>query len=105
MATIELKGELTVNEAERLKKLFISSLQKKNDITLDFTGLEDIDVSIIQLIHGLFVSQDKNCKVEIKGTIDPVIRHRFYVCGLINSEDADDAAIAESICEKMRSAS
>ena len=57
MATIELKGELTVGEAEKVKKLFLSSLQKKNDIVLDFSGLEDIDVSIIQLIHGLFVSQ------------------------------------------------
>ncbi len=54
MATIELKGNLSVSNAEKLHKTLIQTLQQNNSITLDVSGLEDIDVSTLQLISSLY---------------------------------------------------
>ena len=47
MTTIELQGELGINNATEVKKLLISAAEKKQPITFDVSKLEDIDVSIV----------------------------------------------------------
>ena len=54
MTTIELQGELGVNNAEEVRKMLISAVEKKQPITFDVSKLEDIDVSIVQLLYALF---------------------------------------------------
>ena len=44
MTTIELQGELGINNATEVKKLLISAAEKKQPITFDVSKLEDIDV-------------------------------------------------------------
>lgn len=103
MTTIEMKGELSVQNAEELKTIFLSALQKKGDILLDFSRLEDIDVSTIQLIYSLYISS-KGHKLTVQGPFAPQVKQRLYSCGLIADAAIDDNAVIESVLEKMRTA-
>lgn len=103
MTTIEMKGELSVQNADELHKIFISALQKKGDILLDFSMLEDIDVSTIQLIYALYTS-NKDHKLIVKGPFAPQVKQRLFTCGIIPSVDMDDTAIIQATTEKMRAA-
>ena len=103
MTTIEMKGELSIQNAEELHTIFLSALQKKGDILLDFSQLEDIDVSTIQLIYSLFISC-KEHKLEVKGPIQQKVKQRLYTCGLISDGSSDDDAIIKEISDRMRAA-
>lgn len=103
VTTIEMKGELSVQNAEELHNIFLSALQKKGDILLDFSNLEDIDVSTIQLIYSLYISS-KDHKLNVQGPFAPQVKQRLYTCGLIADTSMDDNAIVSSVLEKMRAA-
>lgn len=103
MTTIEMKGELSIQNAAELHQIFLSALQKKGDILLDFSALEDVDVSTIQLIYSLFISCAGH-KLEVKGPISQQVKKRLHTCGLIPAPDLDDNSIIEAITEKMRAA-
>ncbi len=103
VTTIEMKGELSIQNAEELHNIFLSALQKKGDILLDFSNLEDIDVSTIQLIYSMYISC-KDHKLEVKGPIAPQVKQRLYTCGLISAPDLDDDSIITAIIDKMRAA-
>lgn len=103
MTTIEMKGELSIQNAEELHTIFVSALQKKGDILLDFSNLEDIDVSTIQLIYSLYISS-KDHKLNAKGPFNAQVKQRLYTCGLIPSANLDDNTIISAIEEKMRAA-
>ena len=105
MATIELKGNLSVSNAEKLHRTFLQTVQQNNSITLDISGLEDIDVSILQLISSLHSSMSPNGKPTFSGSFTPLVRKRLYICGIIPDQNMDDASIVKAIDEKMGEAS
>lgn len=103
MTTIEMKGELSIQNAEELHSIFLSALQKKGDILLDFSKLEDIDVSIIQLVYSLYESS-KGHKLIVQGPFTRQIKQRLFICGLITDINSDDNTVIASVTEKMRAA-
>jgi anti-anti-sigma regulatory factor len=105
MATIELKGNLTVSNAEKLHRTFLQTIQQNNSVTLDVSALEDIDVSILQLICSLYTSMGPNKKPSFSGSFAPLVRKRLYICGIIPDQNMDDASIVNAIDEKMGEAS
>lgn len=105
MANIELKGNLTVNDAEKLHRLFLQNVQQTNNITLDVSKLEDFDVSILQLIISLFATMGPDNKPAITGSFSPKVKKRLYICGIIPDENMDDISIINSMNERIGAAS
>ena len=105
MATIELKGNLSVSNAEKLHKTLIQTLQQNNSITLDVSALEDIDVSILQLISSLYSSMEPKGKPSFSGSFSSLVKKRLYICGIIPDPNMDDKSIVSAIDEKMGEAS
>ncbi len=105
MATIELKGNLSVGNAEKLHKTLIQTLQQNNTITLDVSGLEDIDVSILQLISSLYSSMSGKGKPTFSGSFSSLVKKRLYICGIIPDPNMDDKSIISAIDDKMGEAS
>jgi anti-anti-sigma regulatory factor len=105
MATIELKGNLSVSNAEKLHKTLIQTLQQNNTITLDVSGLEDIDVSILQLISSLYSSLGQKGKPSFSGSFSSLVKKRLYICGIIPDPNMDDKSIISAIDDKMGEAS
>lgn len=103
MTTIEMKGELSVQNADELHKILVSAIQKKGEILLDFSQLEDIDVSTIQLIYSLY-SSTRDHKLTVKGPFSTQVKQRLYSCGIIPDQNLSDEAIIASAEEKMRAA-
>lgn len=103
MTTIEMKGELSVQNADDLKKILVSALQKKGDILLDFSALEDIDVSTVQLIYS-FYSSCKDHKLTAKGPFSPRVKQRLFTCGIIPDANLGDEEVIKATEEKMRTA-
>ncbi len=101
MATIELKGNLTVSNAEKLHRTFLQTVQQNNTVTLDVSGLEDIDVSILQLISSLYSSMSPKGKPTFSGSFSPLVRKRLYICGIIPDPNLDDKSIICAFDEKM----
>ena len=81
MTTIELQGELGINNAAELKKIFISALEKKQPITFDVSKLEDIDVSIVQLLYALYSEMDSSCSISYKILIWRFLFFHPYMAG------------------------
>jgi len=101
MATIELKGNLTVSNAEKLHRTFLQTVQQNSNITLDVSGLEDLDVSIIQLISSLYSSMSPKGKPAFSGSFAPLVKKRLYICGIIPDPNLDDKSIIQAFNEKM----
>ncbi len=100
MTKISLKGDLSINDAEELQKVFISASEKKVDIELDVSQLEDVDTTIIQLIYALYHAA-KDRTITVTGPVSNQVRKRLYICGIIPSPDLSDSEILKHISEKM----
>ncbi len=101
MTKIELKGDLSIQNAEELHKVFLSASQKKSDIELNVTGLEDFDASIIQLVFALYRAVDKERPIIFTGSVSSTVKRRLYLCGMIASSEMDDEAVLKSLNAKM----
>ena len=102
MTEIELIGELSVNNAEDIHKLFLSALEKKSDININVSELEDIDVSIMQLLYGLYIGLGDKRNITLTGNVKPLIKNRLYICGLLPSIDLPDDELLNALMTNMR---
>ena len=102
MTTIELQGELGVNNAEEVRKMLISAVEKKQPITFDVSKLEDIDVSIVQLLYALFSEIDPSCKVTFTGLLSPLVKKRLFNIGVASSPNLTESEIVYEIETKLR---
>lgn len=104
MTKIELKGDLSISNAEEILKLFKSACQKKSDITIDVSLLEDVDTSIIQLLYSLFRSVNKDRPITITGPVSQTVKRRLYICGLLPSPDSEDSSAEATLKEILEAA-
>ncbi|MBO5401264.1 MAG: STAS domain-containing protein [Spirochaetaceae bacterium] len=102
MTTIELQGELGINNAAELKKIFISALEKKQPITFDVSKLEDIDVSIVQLLYALYSEMDSSCSISYIGMLSPLVKKRLFNIGVASSPTLSEQEIVNEIEAKLR---
>ena len=102
MTTIELQGELGINNAAEIKKILVSAVEKKQPITFDVSKLEDIDVSIVQLLYALFVDIDSSCKVSFTGMLSPLVKKRLFNIGVTSSPSLTEQEIVDEIEAKLR---
>jgi len=102
MTTIELQGELGIVNAAEIKKILISAVEKKQPITFDVSKLEDIDVSIVQLLYGLYTSLDPSCEVSYKGVLSPLVKKRLFNIGVASSPTLTEQEIINEIEAKLR---
>lgn len=102
MSKIELKGELTVNDAENTHKLFSSVIQKKSDIEVNISKLEDLDVSILQLIYSLFLEIGTERKLSLIGPVTPLVKKRLYNCGVLPNLDLSDSEVISTIINTLK---
>lgn len=102
MTTIELQGELGINNATEVKKLLISAAEKKQPITFDVSKLEDIDVSIVQLLYALHLEMNSSCPISYVGMVSPQIKKRLFNIGVASSPTLTEEEIVKEIEEKLR---
>lgn len=104
--SIILKGYMSVGDAERLKtEIKKAFAAKPAKIYLDVSHLEDIDVSIIQLLYALYKEAGEKIQITIVGEIVALVKKSLYNCGLIADENVQDAIVIEAIKNTVRSSS
>lgn len=102
MTTIELQGELNINNAAEIKKILISAVEKKQSIIFDVNKLEDLDVSIVQLMYAFYNNLDSTCTISFKGTLAPLVKKRLYNIGVCSSPNLTEHDIVSEIESKLR---
>jgi anti-anti-sigma regulatory factor len=103
---ISLKGELSIGDAEHLHSSLLSLIEEKHKkIVIDLSELEDIDVSIIQLLYAFYLQADTSTTYEVIGEIKPIIKYRLVSCGIISKSDLSDTEIYSEIIKTVRLAS
>lgn len=103
---LSLKGELSVSDAENIKNVMLKILKEFSIVYVNFSLLEDLDSSIIQLLYALCIqSKKENKKIIFEGSFSPNVKKRFYTSGLISKSNLDDEIIIDQISEKIRNVS
>lgn len=78
-------SQLTLYEAERFHKEIMDAVSKKGNssFSLDFKGVEKIDLSCIQILLALEKHcRNKNITLEIRGVHSPKLRQAFAMLNL-----------------------
>lgn len=100
---IYLKGELSISDAEQLHATLLSLLEEKNSkILIDISELEDIDVSIMQLLYAFYIQADSSTTYEFIGKMKPIIKNRLVSCGIISESNLSDTEIYNEIMKTVR---
>ena len=102
MTTIELQGELNISNAADIKKIFISAVEKKQSICFDVSKLEDMDISIVQLLYSLYNAIDPSCKISFTGVLPPLVKKRLYNIGVCSAPNLTEHEIVNEIESKLR---
>jgi ABC-type transporter Mla MlaB component len=79
---VVLNGELTLPQAEELKKTFLKAVGEADDITIVFDHIQDVDLSLLQLfcsLHRSAVQQKKHVKLE--GTVPQALKDAVDASG------------------------
>lgn len=100
---IMLKGDLSISDAEGIRNNMIAVLKEFATVTVNFSTLEDLDSSIIQLLYALCLQAKKERKeIIFEGTYTNQVRKRFCAAGLISSVDLHDDLISTQLTQKIR---
>lgn len=102
---IEWKGFLSVNDAETIKEELLEQLSLSPEITVDISKLEDIDISILQLIFSIEKeAREQNKTIIVKGLISEGVKHCFHVCGFSVNKYQSNEEILKSLQDRVRGA-
>lgn len=100
---LSLTGDLSVADADDVRNCMLSVLKGFATVRINFSGLEDCDASIMQLVYAMSLQAKKEHKeVRLEGTFSPAVRVRLYANGLISSVDISDEIINSQITQKIR---
>ena len=103
---LSLKGDLSVGDAENIKNAMLKLLKEFPTIRINFSPLEDLDSSIIQLLYALCAQAKKESKeIIFEGTFCQSVKKRLFATGLISKMELPDETIINQISEKIRIAS
>ena len=102
MTTIELQAELNISNAAEIKKILISAVEKKQSICFEVSKLEDIDISIVQLLYSLYNTIDPSCKISFSGILSPLVKKRLYNIGVCSAPNLTEHEIVNEIESKFR---
>ncbi len=103
---LSLQGDLSVGDAENIKNAMLKLLKEFPTIRINFSPLEDLDSSIIQLLYALCAQAKKESKeIIFEGTFCQSVKKRLYATGLISKMELPDETIINQISEKIRIAS
>ncbi|NQZ21868.1 MAG: STAS domain-containing protein [Colwellia sp.] len=69
VSILTLKGKVKITEATCLKELLIEAVNEGNPIRVDMSELEDIDITMIQL---LFSARNKAATFDLEFNIFPI---------------------------------
>jgi anti-anti-sigma regulatory factor len=84
---IKWTGEAGIEEAAAAREELLDAFNNANEVQLDISSVDDIDVSAIQIIIASFLEADKNGKrFSIIGEIPDVIEKFCKSCGVSLSE-------------------
>jgi ABC-type transporter Mla MlaB component len=84
-----LEGDLTIQHVTDLRGVLLEALQKVEQLTLDMSGVTDIDVSCLQLLcsaHRTYLGSGKTIEIntENRAVVNKVMQAAGYsphVCG------------------------
>ncbi|MCM1322237.1 MAG: STAS domain-containing protein [Bacteroides sp.] len=100
---LKLKGSQTINEADTVKEMLLSALSEKySGVSIDISELEDIDISVYQLLFSFYREIMKEEKtIEFTGAIPYELKRKLYICGFVRSPDFPDENTDQVLKEKM----
>lgn len=103
---LSLTGDLSVADSDDIRNWMLSALKGFATVRINFSGLEDLDASILQLIYAISLQAKKERKeILFEGTFNPEIRKRLYATGIISGIDISDEIIITQLTQKIRNAS
>ncbi len=102
---ILLQGYLAIYNAEALQKEMLAALKKESGIVLDFSQLEELDVSILQLLYSLISeATQKGIPLTFEGPVSDTVKRCFAITGFSSANDLTDEQLFEEITKKTRGA-
>jgi anti-anti-sigma regulatory factor len=79
---VTLDGDLTLPNAEALKGIFLTALQKSDDVTIVMENVQNADLSCLQLFCSAHRSAvRKNKHVAFSGSPPPAMRNAVEAAG------------------------
>jgi len=79
---VVLSGEITLPQADELKKTFLKALGEADDISIVLGNIQDADLSMLQLfcsLHRSALQQKKHIK--LKGSASQALKDAVYAAG------------------------
>jgi anti-anti-sigma regulatory factor len=94
---VKLHGALTVEHAARLKSEIAEALAGRENVLLNFSQVEDLDLACLQVLYSAKASAAAAGKeLHFLGSIPPRVSERLVSCGILRSasEHAEDFELA-----------
>ena len=99
---LSLTGELSISDATKIHEYMTALIKEFSTVCINFSSLEDLDSSIVQLLFALCrQAKAENKKVTFEGTFCQNVKKRLFAMGFISSLDADDAIIIVQLTDKI----
>ena len=77
---IAVSGEMQVRSAEELKKTFWDILERPGEVSLDLSGVEDIDVAGLQVLLSFLITKNSESKAVIT-SLSPALERAMQLSG------------------------
>ncbi len=89
--SINLSGELNIDNAKDLYEQFCSAIENHDHIDLDISGIKKIDLSVLQLLFSFKKEAYlKNTTIRITGPVEDNIKTVLKISGLLHSDVDND---------------
>ena len=76
-------GEMQVSSAEELKRIFWSALERPEEVSLDLSGVEDVDVAGLQVLLSFLITKNSDSKAGISN-LSPALERAIQLTGIMD---------------------
>lgn len=83
MITVDVPADSGIKTIAELHKKFSEAVMKKDELLLNFSSVEKVDLSVIQLVYASMKQAKKNGTVLKFRGLSPELKKQFKLCGMI----------------------
>ncbi len=89
-------SSLTIENASMNKELFLALLDNEHEVELNFSGIQDMDMSGLQLLISFMKdAEKKQKKVVFTGGLSVNVQRTIELCGLVEHLGEQAASLAQ----------
>lgn len=78
------QGVLSIERAAELRKGILEAFESGNQVDIDFSGIDDVDLSCVQVLLGAKrEAQRRGLAIRLSGTLSKRVARRLRNCGFV----------------------